>query len=352
MPAYSLPGTEVSPRRARILGVFVVALALVAFVGHRMAPSGMPAGQLQVALLTAQIGEGVAAGTAVRLDGVRVGSVSSIDRIGSGRQRISLSLQSSQLFGLTDGLSVDFAMGNLFGISAVDLHSGDGGTILTDGATIDLTGHNADRLRDATLAALLESTGGLTTDVLTPKLAALLATAARDVRALSPILQAIGTTVRSFTDTQQMPTSLLFHRLGATLEGVPALISGGVEVLYSAYTNEYLSTPEHMDRYGRMFADLQSRLLPATAQTLSTGRHYFAEFVPLMTAMLDRLSSSVGTPQRSGRQLSDLLDRLGTAFTDTPNGPVLNATADLEVVPGLAGPLSTVFGPNTTPGVR
>ncbi|MEU1981087.1 MlaD family protein [Nocardia sp. NPDC019395] len=352
MPAYSLPGTEISPRRARILGVLAVAVVLIAVVVHRMVPSGTPAGQIQVALLTTQVGAGVSAGTDVRLDGVRVGSVSSIDRLGSGRQRISLSLRSAQLFGLTDGVSVDFAMGNLFGISAVDLHSGGAGAVLTDGATIDLTGHNAGRLRDATLAALLESTGGLTTGVLTPKLAALLAKAARDVRALSPILQAIGTTVRSFTDTQEIPLSLLFHRLGSTLEGVPALVSGGVEVLYSAYTNEYLSNPEHMDKYGRLFADIQSQLLPATAQTLSTGQNYFAEFIPIMTAMLDRLSTSVSTPQRSDQQLSDLLDRLGAAFTDTPNGPVLNATVDLEVVPALAGPLSTLSGPHPTPGGR
>lgn len=343
MPAYSLPGTEISRRRARVLGVVVIALVFIAVVVHRMVPSGTPAGQIQVTLLTTQVGEGVSAGTDVRLDGVRVGSVSSIDRLGSGRQRISLSLQSSELFGLTDGLSVDFAMGNLFGISAVDLHSGSGGALLTEGATIDLTGHNADRLRDATLVALLESTGDLTTDVLTPKLATLLAAAARDVRALSPILQAIGTTVRSFADTRQIPPSLLFHRLGSTLEGVPALVSGGVEVLYSAYTNEYLSTPEHMDRYARMFADIQSRLLPATAQTLSTGRHYFAEFLPMTTAVLDRLSASVSTPQRSDQQLTDLLDRLGAAFTDTPEGPALNATVDLEIVPALVGPLSSAF---------
>ncbi|MGI5217832.1 MlaD family protein [Nocardia sp. CA-290969] len=352
MPAYSLPGTEIGPRRARILGVVTIALVLIAVVVHRMVPSGAPAGTIHVTLLTVQVGEGVAAGTDVRLDGVRVGSVSSIDRLGSGRQRISLSLQSSQLFGLTDGSSVDFAMGNLFGISAVDLHSGGGGALLTDGATIDLTGRNAGRLRDATLSALLESTGGLTTDVLTPKLAALLGQAARDVRALSPILQAMGTTVRAFTDTQQMPPSLLFHRFGSALEGVPALISGGVEVLYSAYSNEYLSTPEHRDRYARMFADIQSQLLPATAQTLNTGQRYFAEFIPLMTAVLDRLSGSVSSPHRSDRQLSDLLDRLAAAFTDTPNGPVLDATVDLAVVPALGTPLSTVFGLPPAPGGR
>ncbi|WP_171050172.1 MlaD family protein [Nocardia cyriacigeorgica] len=352
MPAYSLPGTEVSPRRARILGVVAFALVLVAVVVHRVVPGGTPTGQIEVALLTSQVGEGIAAGTDVRLDGVRVGSVSSIERLGSGRQRITLSLQSSQLFGLTEGMSVDYAMGNLFGISVIDLRSGGDGEVLSDGSTVDLTGREAPRLRDATLSALLETTGGLTTDVLTPKLAALLATAARDVRALSPILQAIGTTVRAFTDTQQMPPSLLLRRLGSALEGVPALVSGGVEVLYSAYTNDYLSTPEHMDRYGQMFTEIQAQLLPATTLTLSTSRDYFAGFMPMSTAVLDRLAASVRTPQRSDQQLSELLDRLGAAFTDTPNGPVLNAALDLNVVPALAAPLATVFGTHPLPGGR
>lgn len=246
MPAYALPGTEVAPRRARILGVVAVVLVIAAVVVWRVVPNSEPAGQIRVALITAQVGEGVAPGTDVRLDGVRVGSVASIDRLGSRGQRITVSLQGSQLFGLTDELSVDYVTGNLFGISAVDLHSGGGGALLTDGSIVDLTGRNAGRLRDATLSALLESTGGLTADVLTPKLAALLATAARDVRALSPMLQAIGTTVRSFTDTQQLPTSLLFDRFGSTLDGVPAALTGGLAVLRSAYTNQYLSTPEHM----------------------------------------------------------------------------------------------------------
>ncbi|WP_024800141.1 MlaD family protein [Nocardia sp. BMG51109] len=352
MPAYALPGTEVGPRRARILGVVAVVLVIAAVVVWRVVPNSEPAGQIRVALITAQVGEGVAPGTDVRLDGVRVGSVASIDRLGSRGQRITVSLQGSQLFGLTDELSVDYVTGNLFGISAVDLHSGGGGALLTDGSIVDLTGRNAGRLRDATLSALLESTGGLTADVLTPKLAALLATAARDVRALSPMLQAIGTTVRSFTDTQQLPTSLLFDRFGSTLDGVPAALTGGLAVLRSAYTNQYLSTPEHMARYSRMFAEIQSRLLPAATRTAGTGRDYFAGFMPMTTAILDQLSASVGTPQRSAQQLSDLLDRLGAAFHDTPNGPMLDADVDLEVVPALAAPLSTVLGLHPAPGGR
>ncbi|WP_280269005.1 MlaD family protein [Nocardia wallacei] len=352
MPAYILPGTEVGPRRARIIGVVAIVCAVVAALVWRGFPDSEPAGQIEISLITAQVGEGVAPGTDVRLDGVRVGSVSSIDGLGPGRQRIGLSLRDSQVVGLTEGLSVDYATGNLFGISAVDLHPGGGGAKLTGGSVIDLTGRNADRLKDATLSTLLESTGGLTADVLTPKLAALLATAARDVRALSPILQAIGTTVRSFTDTRLLPTALLLDRFGSTLEGVPAALTGGLTVVHSVYTNQYLSTPEHMTRYGRLFAEIQNQLLPTATRTAYTGQHYFSGLMPMTTAILDRLSASVGTPQRSADQLGDLLERLGAAFHDTPNGPMLNASVDLEVVPALAAPLSTMLGLHPAPGGR
>src|SRR5690606_5983942 len=118
------------------------------------------------------VGTGVEPGTEVRLDGVRVGTVDTIEIAGVGRQRITVALNGSHLFGLSDAVTLDYAPGNLFGISAVELHAGAGGTVLTDGAVVDLTGA-AERVHDATLSALLTATGALTEEVLTPKLAAL-----------------------------------------------------------------------------------------------------------------------------------------------------------------------------------
>lgn len=344
MPAYALPGTEVGPLRARVLGVLAVVLALLAVLIWRVVPGRVPADQIQVALLVAEVGEGVGEGTDVRLDGVRVGSVSAIDFAGRSRQRIELTLSGSQLFGLTNALTVDYAPGNLFGISAVELHSMTGGAVLADGSIVDLTERAADRVHDATLSALLKSTGQLTDEVLTPKLVELLSTVSRDLAAFEPLLQAIGTTARSYAETRQLPPSMLFEQFGSALTGLPPMLTGGLTLLNAEYTNKYLAVPDQLQRFGQMFKGIQYELLPTVTQLLSTSREYFGEILPMISLVLDRLAASVSTPDRSAQQLSELITRLDNAFRDSPNGPVLSAEVELAGVPGLAAPLASMLG--------
>ncbi|MFD5178001.1 MlaD family protein [Nocardia sp. NPDC058379] len=343
MPAYTLPGTDVGPRRARLLGALAVVVALLALAAWQALPGDRPDDEIRVALLVGRVGAGVGPGTEVRLDGVRVGSVEAIDFAGYGQQRITLALRHSQLFGLSDALSVDYAPGNLFGISALELHSGTGGAALIEGATVDLTGRAAERVVDATLSALLTATGTLTDEVLTSRLAELLATISRELAAFSPLLEAIGATARSFADTQQLPPSQLFAQFGSALTGLPPMLTGSLTLLYADYTNEYLSTPDHLAKFGRMFSDIQYRLLPTVTELLGTSRQYFGGLLPMLGLVLDQLTGSISAPERSGQQLGELLDRLGAAFVDTPQGPVLRAAVDLDVVPGLAGPLAALL---------
>jgi hypothetical protein len=344
MPAYALPGTEVGPLRARILGALAVVLTLLAVLVWRVAPAGVPDDQIRVALVVGEVGAGVGEGTDVRLDGVRVGSVDTIDFAGRSKQRIELTLSGSQLFGLTDALAVDYAPGNLFGISAIELHSAMGGAALVDGSTVDLTGRDAARVHDATLAALLKSTGQLTDEVLTPKLVELLGTVSRDLTAFTPLLEAIGTTARSYAETRQLPPSVLFEQFGSALTGLPPMLTGGLTLLHAEYTNKYLAVPDQLQRFGRMFEGVQYQLLPTVTRLLSTSQQYFGEILPMLSLVLDRLAASVSTPQRSAQQLSELLTRLDAAFQDTPDGPVLRAEVALDGVPGLAGPLAAMLG--------
>ena len=322
MPAYFLPGTETGPRRARVLGLCALAVTLLVAVVWRLTPDRVPADEMHVVLLVGQVGEGVGPGTDVHLDGVKVGSVRAIELVGQARERIDLSLNKSQLFGLTNTLSLDYVPGNLFGISAVELHPNSGGRALMNNSTVDMTVGDSGRVQDATLAALLKGTGQLTADVLTPKLAGLLSTASHDLSAFTPLLQAIGSTARNFAETQQIPPSLLFDRFGATLTGLPPMLTGGLAVLQASYTNSYLQTPEHLARFSKMWTNVQYQLLPAATQTLDIARTNFAGLMPIATVILDRMAGSVSTPDRSTRQLSELLARLDNGLHDTPDGPV------------------------------
>ncbi|MFE3543806.1 MlaD family protein [Nocardia sp. NPDC059177] len=347
MPPYALPGTEVGPWRARVLGACAVAITLVGGLVWRALPESGAPEDIRVAVRTDQVGEGVQPGTDVRLDGVKVGSVAAITAVGAGREDIELVLDRTQLFGLTDTLTVDFAPGNLFGISAVQLISQAGGTELRDGSTVDLSGEHAGRVRDATLSALLRSTGQLTDKVLTTQLADLLRTVSGDLRAFTPLLEALGATLRAYADTRVLAPSDLAGSFGATLTGLPPMLTGAVDVLDAAYTNEYLRSPDNLRRFAEFWDDMQYDLLPAVTRTMTTAETHFGTLMPIMTMIFDQVAASAGPAGGTTEQLATLIERLGAAFAQTPTGPVLRVAVELDTVPGLAGPLAALLGAST-----
>lgn len=350
MPVYALPGSEVGPRKARILGACALALAITVAGVWRAIPDSDPVDEIDVALIVKYVGEGIGPGTEIRLDGVRVGTVDTIDFAGEGRRKIDLSLNQSQLFGLTTGMKVDYVPGNLFGVSALELYASGSGEILADGSIIDLTGANSDRLRDATLASLLNATGDLTAKLLTPQLAQLLSKFSHDLDAFAPLLQAIGTTARSYAETRQIPPSVLFDQFGSALTGLPPMLTGSLTLLDASFKNGYLWEEEHIQKFAELWPGIQTQLLPVVTQLLTTSQPYFSGLLPIGTVVLDRISGSVSDPARSTEQLRELLDRLERAFHDTPDGPVLNARIELDLVPGLAMPLTAALGQSPAPG--
>ncbi|MFC4372917.1 MlaD family protein [Nocardia halotolerans] len=341
MPPYALPGTEVGPRRARVLGVCAVVVLIVGVLSWHVYPESLGRDEIRVSLHTDRVGAGVGPGTDVRLDGVRVGSVEAITPVGDGREKIAVVLQRPQLFGLTDTVDVEFAPGNLFGISALNLVPRPGGTELDDGSSVDL---DTDRVRDATLSALLRSTGGLTEQVLTPQLAELLRKVSTDLRSFTPLLQALGATLRAYADTRRLPPSVLASSFGSVLAGLPPMLTGAVDVLNAAYTNEYLRSPENLARFAEFWGDMQYELLPAVTALMTTARTHFAGLTPMAGLLLDEVTATVGPPGHSAQRLAALLERLGAAFRETPDGPILRVAVELDTVPGLAVPLTALLG--------
>ncbi|MFE3262299.1 MlaD family protein [Nocardia sp. NPDC059091] len=350
MPAYALPGNEVGPRRARILGTGTLVVAILIAVVWRFIPDVPAENRIDIALVVGYVGEGIGPGTEIRLDGVRVGTVHSIEFSGQDRRKLTLSLDRSQLFGLTTGLKVDYVPGNLFGVSALELHPDPSGEALVDGSTVDLTGRNSSRVRDATLSSLLSSTGDLTAQVLTPQLSQLLSTLARDFDGFTPLLEAIGSTARSYAETRQIAPSQLFQSFGGTLAGIPPMLTGALTLLYASYDNGYLREDAHIQKFAQMWPNVQNQLLPAVTALFGTAQPYFSGLLPIVTVVLDRISGSVGDPVGSNSQLHDLLDRLDAAFRDSPDGPVLQTRVTLDLVPGLASPLAAVVGTNPVVG--
>ncbi|WP_405489875.1 MlaD family protein [Nocardia sp. NBC_00511] len=337
MPNYGMPGVAVDRKRSMTVGAVALALVVAVVAAWSLYRSQESADGLAVTLRTEQIGDGVLPGTDVRVNGVVVGKVTDIVPDSHGTQRISLRLDDSRLFGLDDSLQVDYAPANLFGISEIDLRKGSGGSPLRAGAVLDRTGSHAADVYDATMGSILRSAAQVGGSVLTPQMASVIAQAAADTEAITPLIQALITAQRTITDNQKMPLSELMGALGPAFDGGGQFAGATVQVVDLLRSIPLLQ--QDRDGYDQRVALVTRQLLPALANTFAQAGTQLSGTTDALVPLLNALAQMVPQPQQSGADLRALLQRLNSAMPDNGQGPVLNVEVDLKGVPALGVPL-------------
>ncbi|MFI1912892.1 MlaD family protein [Nocardia sp. NPDC020380] len=323
MPNYTIPGVRVGRGHARLLGVLAVLLVVVTVLLWTVLDHRTTGARLRIQLRTEQIGEGIAAGTPVRFDGVAIGRVAAVRPADTGRQSLTLDLDPAQLAGLTDALTADYAPENLFGVSAVALHTAPGGTPLRDGEVIDMT----DRVDDVTMGALLRSLTQTSTQVLTPQLTQLLTQADTDLHAFTPVLQAVVALSRAVADTQRYPSSYLLDKYAGFFNGFGAFTSATFKLAKAIMDIEIFQ--HDRDRYGASITMLRQGVLEGLASTLDTVHQNLGGFTDPLAPVVQALADTVPDPQTSHAQLTETIDRLNRMFADTPGGPTLQVAVTL-----------------------
>ncbi|NNH72746.1 MCE family protein [Nocardia uniformis] len=333
MPNYTIPGVAITKYRARLAGLVAAVLAVLLVVAWTQYTNADHGDRLRIQLRTDQVGAGIVPGTNVRVEGVAVGTVAEVISVGDGRQLLTLDLEKSQIAGLTETFTVDYAPENLFGISAVTLRPGSGGTPLHAEAVIDMVG----RVADVTMGALLRELTRTSTDVLTPKLAELLRQFSGDLKAFTPILQAVVTLSRAVADTQQYPSSYLLDQYASFFQGLGVFSSSTLKLLKSLLDIEVFQ--HDRARYDVSIGMVVDQAFPAIAGLLNTAQVHFNGYTDMFTPLLGAVAATVPTPDTSRADLTELIARLDRIFADTPNGPVVNLGVTLRGVPGVAVPL-------------
>ncbi|MEU5758423.1 MlaD family protein [Nocardia sp. NPDC047648] len=334
MALYGMPGVAMDPWKSRLTGVLATVLAgvtVVAWCGFRSVRTD---DTLRVRIVAERLGDGIVTGSAVRLTGVQVGSVETIDSVDGARVGLTLALDPARLDGLTDAVAVTAAPGNLFGIGELQLGRRPGGAPLRGGSVIELTGAAADRMTDATMGTLLRQLGETTGQVLTPQLAETLRQAAADLKVFTPLLEAVVVLGRTVADGQRYAPSFLVGQYAALLAGTPPFIAGSIQLLDNFDHIEVLRT----DRvaFDRAVAAIAHEIFPAAATTMTTARQYLGVYAEMLAPLFTALGHTVDTPQQTSAELSALLARLGAAMPDGPGGPVLNLKLTLSGVPVLS----------------
>lgn len=332
-----MPGVAADRRTSRLTGAIilgVIAAVLLATVAYRHLRTDEG---LRIALHTEQLGDGISAGSQVRIDGVTVGEVAAVTPGERGTQQISLLLDEHRLHGVDDSLAVDYAPTNLFGIAELELHRGSGGAPLRAGAVLDLTGPHADRVYDATMSAILRSLSQVGMTVTSPQMATVVSQLAADFKAFTPLVQALITVAKTIADNQDVAPSELFGRLGPAFDGGGQFAGATMQVIDTL--SEIRVTQVDKDRYDIGVGVIGGSILPALTTTLNTAGGHFAETTDMLAPMLLALAQMSPSPQRTGAELTALLQNLRGAMPDGPDGPVLNLDVELGAVPGIAVPL-------------
>ncbi|MVU75674.1 mammalian cell entry protein [Nocardia sp. ET3-3] len=337
MPNYGMPGVAVDRKRAMTVGAVALALVAALVAGWALYRSQQTEAGLAVTLRTEQIGDGVLVGTEVRANGVVVGKVTDIAPDQHGTQQISLRLDDSKLFGLDDSLQVDYAPANLFGISEIELRKGAGGSPLRAGTVLDFTGGRAADVYDATLGSILRSASQVGGSVLTPQMASVIAQAAADTQALTPLVQALIVAQRTITDNQKMALSELFGNLGPAFDGGGKFAGATVQVVDLLRSIQRLQS--NRDAYDQGVATVTGKLLPALSNALGEAGTQLSGTTGMLVPILNMLAQMVPQPQQSSAELRELLQRLRFAMPDNGQGPQLNVDVVLRGVPALAVPL-------------
>ncbi|GAB4583599.1 MlaD family protein [Nocardia sp. IFM 10818] len=337
MPNYGMPGVAVDRKRSMAVGAVAVALVVAVLAAWSLYRSQRDEAGLPISLRTEQIGDGVLVGTDVRMNGVLIGKVTEIEPDQRGTQRIGLRLDESRLFGVDDSVLVDYAPANLFGISEIELRRGPGGAPLRAGAVLDMTGAKAAAVYDATMGSILRSMSQVGGSVLTPQMASVIAQAAADTEALTPLAQAIITAARTVTENQKMPMSELFGELGPAFDGGGRFAGATVQVVDMIRSLQRLQ--QDRDGFDERLSLVTGQLLPVLAGTLGTAGNELSGFTDMLAPLLALLAQMVPRPQQSAAELTALLHNLRSAMPDNGQGPVLNLEVDLRGVPAVAVPL-------------
>ncbi|MFE3546859.1 MlaD family protein [Nocardia sp. NPDC059177] len=337
MPNYGMPGVAADRRTSRRTGgiiLAVIAAVVLATVGYNQLATE---DGLRIALHTEHLGDGISAGSQVRVDGVTVGEVAEVAPGERGTQQISLLLDADRLHGLDDSLAVDYAPTNLFGIAELELRRGTGGAPLREGAVLDLTGDNAGRVYDATMSAILRSLSQVGMTVTSPQMATVISQLAADFKAFTPLVQALITVAKTIADNQDVAPSELFGKLGPAFDGGGQFAGATMQVIDTL--SEIKVTQVDKDRYDIGVGVVGGSILPALSTTLTTAGGHFAETTDMLAPMLAALAQMSPTPTRTGADLRALLTNLLAAMPAGPDGPVLNLDVELSGVPALAVPL-------------
>ena len=302
---------------------------------------GRPSDQFGVVIDSPYVGEGVAAGTALLMHGVKVGEVTHVSSLRGGGVRLAADLRHGPTAGLTDAMSIDFRPANYFGVTGINLVPGDGGQALTNGSLIKTTPKG-----NFTLQALLSRLGDLSHGVLTPHLVDVIERATNYIDGLDPLLETMLVVSTSLANVQTVSTAQLLTNIT------------GISVAFPGFVNGLMSTGDYFVHASldKVSEDFFQNTYKPTIDITSTGlfgasgallSSHSTELAPLtdMIKVLTDVAPGLVPPDAIAGTAVELRTRLQRLFAGPPDQRAVNVRVVLDSLPGVAAPIEAVAGP-------
>lgn len=331
-----------SEQESRLLARIGLALLLIVAAGITVAiadPWGRPPdARTALTVDTPFVGQGVAGGTPVLLNGVRVGAVDTVASRTEGGVRLELRLDRESTAGLTDTVGVDFRPSNYFGVTGVNLiHGPPGGQALRDGMRVALVPRG-----NYTMQALLSRMADFTGGVITEELVRVLQRATQFADALNPMIETMLVVANSVLKAQTVSAGQFVRNTAAIGVVAPAFVDGltdlvdrvdhsGLDVDEEFFEQRLLPTVELASKgmfaaIGRLLSSHVRELLPVT------------EVIRSMTGPIPGIAQT----HNISESLEELRARFERMYEGAHDQRALQVHIVLDSIPGIAAPLGAL----------
>lgn len=327
-------------------GVAVILAALLTALAFWAVRAIVTTPPKSLTLVVRNVAPGVAPGTAVEMDGLRVGEVTDIVDRGAGKLGVAMRFNGAADDLVTDAVKVSYAAGNTFGITVVALTPGRGGRTLASGASWE----PMSTPDDSTMASLLRSLSTMERESFRPHMAQLIAQMDTTTRQFLPFLGAVGAIAEANADTQRIPTSQTLPTIAATLKALDASTRQMLPGLQQLWSWKAPDVPGYPERQTATINTLAYDFSPALAALLSKPNvAALTEVLVPIRELSTRSVASFPDAARNGRQLEELIERIRRSMPDNGSGPVLNLDVTFQQFPAIASLLPPVPQFSVTP---
>jgi hypothetical protein len=302
---------------------------------------GRPSDQFGVVIESPYVGEGVVAGTALLMHGVKVGEVTQVSSLPGGGVRLAADLRQGPTAGLTDGMGIDFRPSNYFGVTGINLVPGDGGQALVNGSLIRTTPSG-----NFTLQALLSRLGALSHGVLTPHLIDVIQRTTEYTDGLDPLLETMLVVSTSLANVQKVSTAQLLTNATGISVAFPGFVNAttdlGDNFVHASLDN--VTDDFFQNTYKPTIAITSTGLFGAVGTLVSKHSTDLAPLTDMIKILTDVAPGLVPSDDIADTAV-ELRTRLQRLFAGPPDQRAVNVRVMLDSLPGVAAPIEAVGGP-------